>query len=498
MKKTRIALAITASMIAATPAMATNGDNLIGLGAQSRALGGTGVAAFYGSENALANPALLAKAKGNEISFGGTLFKPSVKSGSNIQSNLNSNMGGYLQSGSVPNPPVNNSVVMHDSAADTNVIPEVSIVNPISDNLSFGIGMFGSAGMGVDYSDYNDLFNAQSNLQIMKFAPSLSYKTKNFGFGFAPVLQYGALDINFRSQVHDGQTSATDPNGQPVYLTSTTGTPTTGRQNGNANTPAGSVTTFPMTVGSNGQPQPNSPLMQTVGSGVTSDLGWGYNAGAYMDMGNLTVGLAYQSAIDMKYKGQISTAGKAFGLNFSDNLEQPAELSLGLAYKMGKITLTGDYKQIKWSEAKGYKDFKWDDQTVIALGAKYQGKGFWLGAGYNKADNPIKDLNNTPAANTQAAQMQAYANGATNMFNNLFFPATVESHITFGGGYSLSKTVSIDAAVVMASENKTSVDTSAVSSAFFTDYTGKQAGIPSTSTTKHSQIGYTVSVRYDF
>lgn len=452
MKKTRIALAITASMIAVTPAMATNGDNLIGLGTQSRALGGTGVAAFYGSENALSNPALLAKAKGNEISFGGTLFKPTVKTQSNLIKNIQASFGQTVPEGNAT------------STADTNIIPEVSIVNPISKNLTFGIGMFGSAGMGVDYSSDDQLFNAQSNLQIMKFVPSLSYKAKNFGLGFAPVLQYGSLDINYKKQM-------TNSNGQPLFVQ-----------------PNGDITTA----------QSLSPAIETVGSGVSSDLGWGVNIGGYMDIGKLTVGLSYQSPINMKYKNQISTAGKGFNLTFGDELEQPAEIAIGLAYQLGKLTLTGDFKQIKWADAKGYKDFKWDNQNVIALGAKYQGKGFWLGAGFNKGDNPIKEQDGSRGTMTPQGSTN-YQNGAINMFNNIFFPATVEQHLTFGGGYNLSKTVSIDAAVVVASETKTTVDTSAVSSTMAAAASGGVINnISSTSTTTHSQIGYTVSVRYNF
>ncbi len=37
---------------------ATNGDNLIGLGAKSRAMGGVGIATYFGAENTLSNPAL--------------------------------------------------------------------------------------------------------------------------------------------------------------------------------------------------------------------------------------------------------------------------------------------------------------------------------------------------------------------------------------------------------------------------------------------------------
>jgi len=57
---------------------ATNGDTLIGLGAISRSMGGTGIAHFSGAESALKNPAILAKQKGFEVMFGGTYFAPDV------------------------------------------------------------------------------------------------------------------------------------------------------------------------------------------------------------------------------------------------------------------------------------------------------------------------------------------------------------------------------------------------------------------------------------
>jgi long-chain fatty acid transport protein len=84
------------------------------------------------------------------------------------------------------------------------------------------------------------------------------------------------------------------------------------------------------------------------------------------------------------------------------------------------------------------------------------------------------------------------------MFNNLFFPAFVETHFTLGGGYSLSKTVSLDAAIVMASEKSKAVDTSQISSGMATAIAGSPQAVSSSEKTTHSQIGYTVSVRYDF
>lgn len=408
MKKTSLALAISAATLAATPAFATNGDVLIGLGAKARALGGTGIASFFGSENALTNPALLVKAQGREVSFGGTLFKPSVKA----------TIDTPVVPGTGPN--------TETSAADTNVIPEVSIVNGNGGDFAWGIGMFGSAGMGVDYSDSQDprFGKAQDTLQIMKFVPSVAFKlADNFGVGVAPVLQYGALDIN--------------------------------------TVQAGADFTF------------GTADDRIAGSGLSQDLGWGFKLGAYFDVNkNLTVGVSYDSPITMKYKNQISLQSQGA---FSDTLEQPAVLGAGVAYTAGAVQMTADFKQIKWGDATGYKDFGWENQNVLSLGVKYQGAGYWLGAGFNKGDNPIKKQN---GATPQGAQV--------NYFNYLLFPATTETHFTLGGGYKFNKTVSLDLALVYAPEVSDTVDVSGL------------FGPNATLTTKHSQVGYTFSLRYDF
>jgi len=416
MKKTKIALAISTAVFASS-AMATNGTNMTGVGAQSSAMGGTGVAAYYGAENVVVNPAMIGKSTGTEFSFGGTLFTPDV-----------SNDGSNPAAG------------MTKSSGDTYVIPSVSLTSRISDTLTFGIGMYGTSGMGVDYGTASNsgLMKAQSNLQIMRFVPTLAYNESNFGIGFSPIIQYGALDINY------------DMGGAG----------------------AGS-----------GAPGAGTDGFKNIGKGVASDLGMGYSLGGYFDINkDLTIAASYTSAIDMKYDGQLSTASApfaAFGMlpvggAFSNHLEQPAELKAGIAYQMDNITLTGDFKQIKWGDAKGYKDFGWEDQNVISLGAKYSGNGYWLGVGYNRADNPIKE---------QAITGDGLA---INMFNNLFFPAITEQHFSFGGGYNLTKNVALEAAVVIAPENKTTVTVS------------NMMGGTTTNTTKHSQAAYTASVRYNF
>ncbi len=423
MKMTRIALAVSSALFA-TSVLATNGTNMTGVGTQSSAMGGTGVAAYYGAENVVINPGIIGKATGTEFAFGGTIFKPSVE---------NDGM-----------PDGTNTKSPATSSADLFLIPSVSLAHRINENLTFAIGMYGTSGMGVDYSantidiatNTMKQFEAQSNLQIMRFTPTLAYNESNFGIGFSPIIQYGALDINYRTAERDAQGN---PTGDTI----------------------------------------------TIGKGVASDLGFGFSIGGYFDINeDLTIAASYTSSIEMTYDGQLSTASQPFvnpmsdfTTAFSDDLEQPAELKVGIAYTVNNMTFTGDFKQIKWGDAKGFKDFGWEDQNVIALGAKYQGEGFWLGAGFNQADNPIKKNNGTAS----------YKGAVKNMFNNVFFPATTEQHFSFGGGYNLTKAVSINAAVVIAPEVTTTVDTTQLTQ-----------GNPSTNTTKHSQQAYSLSIRYNF
>lgn len=408
MKKTKLALAITAASFVATPVLATNGTNMVGLGAQSAAMGGTGVAAYYGAENVVVNPGLIGKAVGSEFAFGGTVFMPTVK-----------NTGV--------------AATEETSTANLNLIPSVSLVSRINEQLTFGIGMYGTSGMGVDYSKSATHLEAQSNMQIMRFVPTLAFNQANFGVGVSPIIQYGSLDINYNADMD------------------------------------------PFTAGS----QPGN-----VGKGMASDLGMGFSLGGYFDLTKeLTLAASYTSAIEMKYDGQLSTASAPFtaaGLvnPFGDKLAQPAELKLGAAYTMGNMLYTADFKQIAWSSATGYKDFGWEDQNVIALGAKYSTEKYWAGVGFNTGNNPIKPL-------PESAGALSENNKIINMFNNMFFPATTETHISVGGGYSLTSHLTLEGAVFMAPEVKTSI-------------TNPTATGGATNTTTHSQMGYTVTARYNF
>jgi long-chain fatty acid transport protein len=424
MKKT-IKLAVVAALaLGATSAFATNGSELIGTGAKSRGMGGIGIGMGHGAESALANPALITTiAKDNEISFGGTLFMPKVKA----------DMGAGSSS----------------SAADKSMIPEVSIANKINDNLYMGIGMWGTAGMGVDYRDETGNtanMNMVTNLQLMQFGVPVAYTVSGATIAVTPILQYGALDINFNN-------GNTDPN------------------------------------------------YAGTGAGVAQDLKFGYNLGLSYSVADITLGAVYKSQIDMEYKGQLSSATAPFvqaGIfpgAMADKLSTPAELGFGASYKMGGSTIAVDYKQIKWSSAKGYEDFGWDDQNVLAVGYEYANKDWAIRLGYNNASNPISDVGAMTMAGAMGAMTAAggtspypyFGGNAINTFNLLGFPATVESHMTIGGTVALSEGTSLDLAYVIAPETSTTLATMPDS-----------LGNDHSTTVKHSQSSVSFQLNYLF
>lgn len=397
---------ISAGVLVSPLAYATNGDEMMAVGSQSTALGGTGVANFIGAESTWANPAMLGKAQGSEVTGGVVLFTPKV-----------SNTGVPALSGKSA-----------DSTASTSYIPDVSYASRINDSLTYGVAVAGIAGMGVDYQGAPAThIYAKSSLSIMRVVPTIAYNTQDYGLGFSPVLQSGSLRLSYNA---------------------------TGMGAGNVNSAGNS----------------------------DSSSGFGFSLGGYYNASSaLTLAGSYQSEIAAKYGTQISAAGAGFGLvtggtkgaPFGDDLNQPAEIKAGVAYKVGdSLTLTADYKLIQWGSAAGYKDFNWKDQNIAAIGAKYSAKSYWLGVGYNNANDPIGEKTTG-----------VYRDDCINFFNNMFFPAVVTNSYTFGGGYDISKEFAVEASAVITPEVTKTVAV--------TNFGGSN-------TTKHSQQAYSVSLRYKF
>lgn len=324
------------------------------------------------------------------------------------------------------------------STAKTSFIPDVSYSDRISDSLSYGVAMAGIAGMGVNYqsSPVAQYVAAKTTMSILKIVPTIAYNAGNYGLGFSPVLQYGSLAISYTNA-------------------------------GGAYNPTHAAST---------------------------DTGWGFTLGGYYDVSpDATIAVAYNSPIKMRYGTQLSGAGDGFGQGttspgtsrFGDQLDQPAEVKIGFSMAAtDSVTLTADYRQIQWGSAAGYKAFGWKDQDVLSIGGKYKSDGYWVGLGYNSANNPIVPYSNG-APLTPAGQN----GGIVNFFNNMMFPATIKDAFTFGGGYTMSKQLDIEGSVMIAPRVTTRVDVS-----------DAMAMAPGSffNTTTHKQTSVSVSLRYKF
>lgn len=413
MKQNIVKKTLGLSLVCASFLHATNGDNLIAVGSKIRAMGGAGIAVAHGTESGLINPALITSVGGIQYSFGGIYFVP------DIETTLN---------GDIPAQP-------HKSDTDNDLIPQFSIAYKIDDNWFIGAGLWGTAGMGVNYSGAGDVgqafdtqqfanFNMETNLQLLQFAVPLAYKIAGLSVSISPIIQYGNLDINFAQ-----------PTGQP--------------------SPDDTIVTDP---------------------DVEEDFGFGYTLGIAYDLSHqgydgFTVGAVYKSAIEMTYNGQFSTVTEPFGIELpdGDTLEQPVEFGVGFAYNTGEHTFAFDYKKIQWSDAKGYQSFLWEDQNVYAFGYEYAKDTWALRAGYNFASSAVVEAS---GGNLEASI------AALNFFNLLGFPATAEAHYTVGGSYQMSEGVSIDLAYVYSPQRENTYASAGLS----------DLGLPFNSlTNKHSE-----------
>ncbi len=175
------------------PAWATNGDNLIGIGPISRAMGGVGIAAPQDAISAVfSNPASMcygAFCPESDFDFSGTLFRPKVEAK-------------IIDSG---------TTAMAEGNQHTFAIPAIGLSVPIKKSgmpLRFGIAAYGSSGAGVDYRDtlldqptailgVNPLITGEyTALQIMKFAPTLAAQVgDNISIGGSLHINYASLDL---------------------------------------------------------------------------------------------------------------------------------------------------------------------------------------------------------------------------------------------------------------------------------------------------------------
>ncbi|MFO7594705.1 MAG: outer membrane protein transport protein [Pseudomonadota bacterium] len=377
-------LAVLATATFSFSAHATNGYQLIGVGAYQKSLGGAVTANPGSAMTAVSNPAGMARV-GARADFSMEAFMPdrSVDFGA---------MGGESE----------------NSAVDMYGVPAIGWTAPTSEGSDyyFGGGMFGTSGMGVDYAQTlmmpaspmpnPDMYwEGYSNISFWQMAPSMAWNVDNR-------LSVGAsLNIDYQSVAFMQRVSA-DTDGD-----------------GNAETV---MQNFDLSRGASG-------------------FGLGFSAGVLYDVTDqVTLGFNYKSKQHfdaLEYQlgyGDISNGPGQEGPagTYKLDLDFPQQAAAGVAFRANDaLTVSADIKWINWSDTMDElsvdgpngmsvaMDPGWDDQTVYALGVAYKvNNKVNVRGGYNYAESPF---------------------GEDKVSSNLILPAIVETHYTLGMDYRLNK-----------------------------------------------------------
>lgn len=434
---------------------ATNGMNLEAYGPIAGGMGGAAFAYDNGTAAVMNNPATLGMMEeGSRLDVAVGSLGPDISSA----------MDGMPDA---------------DSSATAFYMPAVGWVKRRG-ALVYGVGVFAQGGMGTEY-DANSFLAAGSNETVRsevglgRFLIPLSYRV-NDRFNIAGSLDYvwASMDLKMAlSGAQFGDMLAPAYGGTQEYGT-TSGSMVDSMMGmvGTALDPAGPVNWARFDFSNN-----SAFLGEAYGNGFAGKLGFTYRIGsrwtvgatyhAKTRLGDMTTGNAKVSMnvnMDLGLAGGgASTGYTAVAIPVSGkisvkNFQWPETYGIGAAFQAtDRIMIAADVKRIGWASV--MKNFEmsfvadatqanslaagfasqtldavmfqdWEDQTVIALGASFQTtEELVLRVGYNGSTNPVPDK-----------------------YLNPLFPATIENNYTFGGGYEINSSSSVNASFTYSPE----------------------------------------------
>lgn len=392
--KTLVGVLAIAGLAVPGIASATNGYFSHGIGIKAKGMGGVGIALPQDSLAAATNPAGMVLV-GDRMDLGVDWFMPKRTA------TWQPNNGMFA--------PVPAAGGVYESGSENFLIPEFGYNMMLGDKMSLGVSVFGNGGMNTDYGKVvlgqgsaPSITNTYSNLEQLFIAPTFAMKV-------APKHSIGVtLNVVFQNFEARGLQGFDGVSSSP-----------------------GSVT----------------------------DRGKDYSHGLGLKLGyigqltdDLSVGATYQGKTNMskfdKYKGLFAEQG---------GFDIPETYGIGLAFKATpKMTVAADIVQINYGDIRSLANdgslypvagggpalgldngsgFGWTDQTVYKLGMSYQYRpDLLLRAGYNYAQNPIKDNKQT--------------------YFNILAPATVEQHLTLGATWTLANKAELSVSYMHAFEKK--------------------------------------------
>jgi len=381
-----VLLAIMLIATLSPAAFATNGTQLIGIGPISRSMGGVGVAAPQDAISAVfSNPAAMCfgpYCPSSQFDFAGTLFMPEQKA--EIQAS--------------------GQTYKANSRDNNYAIPAIGFSVPVGgaeSRLRFGLSAYGVSGLGVDYRDTeldqaNPNFGGNpvaagtyTNLQLMKFAPTLGYQiTPMISAGASFQINYSTLDLG------DGTVAAYS---------------------------------YGVKLGGIYKPIDQLSLGLTYTSPQKATYNHVYNFDGSPDGSreNLTLEQPQEVGLGVAYeflKARVLLETNVKWINWSD------------------ADGFGDFDwDDQWVFAVGSQ---WEAIDHL-----------FFRVGYNYGKNPIKENNNwtaTDFVNVQGKSLPAYY---YETFRVVGFPAVVEHHMTAGIGYEVGESLIINLSYMHAFEN---------------------------------------------
>jgi long-chain fatty acid transport protein len=391
-----IAVLFLALNIAVLPesAKATNGMNMIGYGAVSSGMGGADLALVDNATAMNINPAGLTGCCNSQLSAGLSLMQSRNRHSDTHGNDL------HAKEQLLP-------------------VPLLAWAQPLNNpSFVFGLGFFAQGGMGVEYNHFrvpfadiiemdNEYDTISSDVRYMKITPTLAWQSSDKSLRLGAGLNIGYAETE--------------------------------------------MSLFPHTS-----------IARNEFFGLEMEgceaFSAAFRLGFQYHLGKLSVGGAYLSATDHKFKDGTSKINyTAIGQGIQryeaelDGFNWPQQIGLGLSYQITqRLRVALDVDWVNWSDAIDEISFKltqndnpdipqridmgypmhWDDQWVYAIGLEYDVSSAWtIRGGYNYAKSPVPEQHLLP-----------------------YFPAIAEHHITGGFTYR-ARTWSVDFAGEWALKN---------------------------------------------
>lgn len=342
-----VCLVFVLGLVAALPGVshATNGMNMIGIGAVSSGMGGADTAVPSGCAAVASNPANLATTCSQVVSVGTSILMPSM---------------------SVTMPGASEV----DNESQMFFLPFLGYAQRLGDTpWALGIGVFAQGGMGVDFRGVRNFMGAAdslySQIAFLRVAPTVSYNVnERFRIGATAFLGYATMDYEFFPNMMQGQ----DVSGLSSY------------------TFAGRIgATYDINdQWSVGLTYTSESALDFEDGTMKLNMGPGMGVVTYNDvsMDNFTWPQQVEAGVSWRPAEKWLLAFDVSWVNWASAIEKVTVRATN-----PNMPLPAGYNTISVPF-----EMNWDDQFVFALGAQYEINDMWtVRAGYNYGKNPVPD-----------------------------------------------------------------------------------------------------------